>query len=293
VGELSPQSKEEEPSSPPEPPSPTAVPPKSAEFQFRSKVSSARVAELEEQLREATACRRAIEMEAAQLKVRVASTEERVRLLGEHADELGRERGSRDEEQRSMRTKTDMQQQKLMMFEDQLQKLQAEVAQKKTEVANVNATIESDLVMQTEERESWRKREIEMQQQAAKLRRELEEFKRKSSVERFRAETTSGEACMQVRVQIQQLEEKAAAEATTLEQAWRMQSTMETERRIQEQREEALKEESIRKMLFKKQELEEAKARSAELEVMLGELQEGLLSAEQMPEEQPMTLAGA
>lgn len=293
-----------EPTTPPQPPavflaqSPQVASPAGAlgEMKHRSGVVAARAAELEDTLRETQAMRRAVELEVAQLKAKVASTEERVRLLGELSEEFSRDRNSHHEEHRTLRTKADMQQQKLIMHEEELQKLRSEVVEKKAEVVSLSAAFESEQASQSRERECWRGMESDLQQKVGKLRRELEEFKRKASVERLRFEKAGDEACIELRMRIQQLQEKATADSDRLEQAQRVQASLETERRVQEQREEALKENGMRDLLRLKKELEEARQREGELQHMLTELQDGLLSAEEAAANEggghPMTVAG-
>merc|ERR1711963_218308 len=102
-----------------------------------------------------------------------------------------------------------MQQQKLITCEEELVRFKAEAAEKRASVLELSATCERDAENARQERETWRVQEAELTQKVAKDRRELEEFKRKTSMDRLREKTQADEQLLQLRVQLQRLQDEA------------------------------------------------------------------------------------
>merc|ERR1711994_420023 len=134
-----------------------------------------------------------------------------------------------------------------------------------------------DIGSTRQERSSWRTRETDLQQRVAKMRRELEDFKRRSQVEQVRAATNRDEESSQLRLQVQRLQHQATVDAARVEEAQNQQKELEIEWPQIEAREKTLQQDIARKRQNMSKAMEEARAREEELQEMLHELQESLL----------------
>jgi len=236
-----------------------------------------RVNELGFQVQESQASRKAAEMELAAIKVRLAGTEQRVQLLVEQQDELSMDKTRIDEERRGLRQQADMQQQRLIIFQADLERYRSEAEGQNTLIRQLTEAQSADYESTHQERSSWRSRETDLQQRVAKLRRELEDFKRRSQVERVRATTVRDEESSQLRLRVQRLQDQATMEAARVEEAQNDQKELEIEWPQIEAREKTLQQDINRKRQNMSKAMEEARAREEELQEMLHELQESLL----------------
>lgn len=243
----------------------------------------ARVGKLQAEVQEAVRMQRASEEEASDLRVRLASAEERAKMLQDRQDELKRERGNFDEERRSLRQQSEQQWQKLSTVEGELQRFKAEAEVQRAELARLNAARAEDADALRRERETWRAREAELQQEIAELSKQFDEAQREAEVQSLRAESEQREALSQLRLQLERLEAEAATRAEQLSQAQQAQSQLSAEKAAAKQREDALKQQIVLESRQYQEELEELKQREAELMHMLNEVQDSIITASGAP----------
>jgi hypothetical protein len=239
-----------------------------------------RVAELTERMQLAQACRKAAELESASYKIRLAQTEQRIQLLVEHQDELARDKTTLDEERRSLRKQTDMQHQRLIIFQADIERYKTEAEGQNMLIVQLTDAQSADYESTCHERSSWRTRETELQQKVGRLRRELEDFKRRGKVEQARATTVQFEESSQLQLHVQRLQDQAAADAVRVEEAQTHQVQLEIEWTEMQAHEKMLLQESAKKRREMSKAMEESRAREEELHDMLHELQDGLLEGD-------------
>jgi len=238
-----------------------------------------RLQALQQDVQEALKQQRAAEEEASDLRVKLASAEERARMLADRQEELKRERTDFDEERRALRQQSDQQWQKLTVVEGELQRFKAEAEVKRQELARLNSSRVEDAENMRKERESCRQRETELQQEIADLSREYDEAKRDAELHLLRTESEQRDSIQQLKSQIERLEVEAKGRAEQLEQAQKSKAHLEKEKQAAKQREEGLRQQLVLETRQFQEELEEARHREAELMHMLNEVQDSIIVA--------------
>mmetsp|Transcript_102480 Transcript_102480/g.298931 ORF Transcript_102480/g.298931 Transcript_102480/m.298931 type:complete len:783 (-) Transcript_102480:221-2569(-) len=251
----------------------------SSHHQRNAEEHEVRVGKLQSEVSDALQMQRSAEEEASDLRVRLASAEERAKMLQDRQEELKRERSTFEDERRSLRTQSDQQWQKLSTVEGELQRFKAEADVQRAELARLNSARAGDAETLRKEREAFRAREAEYQQEIAELSRQLDEAQREAEVQALRAECEQRETLAQLRLQVERLEAEAATRAEQLGQAQQAQAQLTAEKVAAKQREEALKQQVILESRQYQEELEELKSREAELMHMLNEVQDSIITA--------------
>merc|ERR1712070_1267015 len=164
------------------------------------------LSKMQAELQDATRSQKAIEEEAADLRVRLASAEERSKMLQLRQDEIRKERAHFDEERKTLSQQTEQQWQKLTSVEGDTQRFKAEAEAHRTEVARLNAARLEEAEQMRAEREAWRAEETRFQNELSQMQRKLDETERK-------------DACAQLRLQIERLEVEAGTQAEQLNTA--------------------------------------------------------------------------
>jgi len=239
----------------------------------------ARVAKLQVDLQETLRAQRVAEEEASGLRVRLASAEERAKMLQTRQEELRKERVELDDERRTLRLQSEQQWQKLSAAESELHKLRAEAEAQRTELVRLNATKAQDAENVSKERDVWKNKEQELQQEIAELRGQLEDTRSDSEVQALKAEGEQREVVAQLRLHVEKLECEAATRTEQLTQQQQLRLQLDAERNVAQQREDALKRQGALELRRCEEELEEARAREAELMHMLNEVQDGIIIA--------------
>merc|ERR1719215_195700 len=166
-----------------------------------------------------------------------------------------------------------------MSAENELQRCKAEADVQKSELARlVAARTESDDSAR-KEKEVWRTKESELQQQLVTARAQLDEAKREAEVQALRSGSEQREAAAQLRLQVERLEAEAASKAEQLEQAQLSCKNLEAEKAAALQREEGLKQQSAAELRQYQDEIEDARAREGELMAMLNDIQNSIIAS--------------
>jgi len=259
----------------------------SSHHQRHAEEHEARVIKLQAEVQEAVHMQRSAEEEAGDLRVRLASAEERAKMLQDRQEELKRERSSFDEERRNLRQQSEQQWQKLSTVEGELQRCKAEADVQRGELARLNAARAEDADALRRERETWRSREAELQQEIAELGKQYDEAQREAEVQALKTDSEQRETLSQLRLQIERLEAEAATRAEQLSQAQQAQTQLAAEKAAAKQREEALKQQIALESRRYQEELQELKAREGELMHMLNEVQDSIITASAAPPAHP------
>merc|ERR1712079_805463 len=108
---------------------------------------------------------RAAEEEVAELRIRLASAEERSKMFQSRQEEFQKERAEFDDERRTLRLQTEQQWQKFSTAEGETQKSRAETELHRTELARMAAQRAEEMDAMKKEREAWSLREAELQRE--------------------------------------------------------------------------------------------------------------------------------
>jgi len=235
--------------------------------------SSGRIEGLQADLDDARRSQKAAETEAADLRVRLASVEERAKMLQARQEELLRERSALDDERRDLRQQSEQQWQKVIGMEQDLQRHKAEADALRAEVARLIAADADQEKLLREERVAARLREEELQQELLRLRAMGDEVRRDFEVKALRAETEHKDALRGLRLQVEHLEDEAISKESQLAQTRQSCARLEAEKAAAQQREQATRQH----LLAEQDELSAARDREAELLSMLEDLQASII----------------
>lgn len=239
----------------------------------------ARLGSMRAELQLAAQAQRGAEDEASELRVRLASAEERAKMLSARQEELRREREAIEEERRQLRERGEQQWQSLITVETELQRCKAEGEVQRAELARLNAARAEDDEALRREREAWRKREAELVREIAGMKSEAEESRRETQLQALRSDSEQREAADRLRLQVERLESEAASRAEQLELSRQACARLEAEKIAALQREQALRQQAAIELQHAQDDVEEAKAREIELMHMLHEVQESIIIA--------------
>lgn len=243
----------------------------------------ARLGKVQAELHDAARSQRAIGEEAADIRVRLASAEERSKMLQLRQEDLRKERSNFEDERKNLRQQSEQQWQKLTSLEGDTQKFKAEAEGQRAELTRLNSLSSEETELARIEREAWRVREAELQGEVSGLQHTIEESRRESEVQALRVEAERREACAQLRLQIDRLEVEANAMNEQLSSARRIRARLEAEREGVKHREETLRQQGAFELKQCQDELDEVMQREKELMQMLHEIQEGIISASGPP----------
>lgn len=241
---------------------------------------SARVEKMEGELQSAQKGQKVAEDEAAELRVKLASVEERAKMLQARQEELRKERSVFEDERRELRQQSEGQWQKLMGAEHELQRSKAEVEVQKAELERLTQERAQTEDTARQEREAWRAREGEFQQETAKLRGQIDDARREAEVQAIKAGSEQKEVAEQLRMKVERLEDEGANRAEQLAQAHQACTRLDAEKAAALQREETLRVQSAQEARQLQEDLEDAKNREAELMTMLTDIQNSIIFAQ-------------
>jgi len=245
----------------------------------------ARLRKTQAELQDAVRLQRAINDEAADLRVRRAVAEERSKMLQLRQEDLRKERSNFDEERKSLRQQSEQTWQKLTSVEGDTHRYKAEVEVQRVELTRLNAARAEDVEQARLEGVAWRALEAELQGEISEAQRRLEQAKREAELQAIREQSERREACAQLRLQMERLEVEAATQVEQLSSTRRLQSQLLADREEAKQREEALRQQGGFELKQCQDELEETMGREKELMQMLSEIQDGVISASAPPSE--------
>lgn len=240
----------------------------------------ARVRRMQAELQEALQGQKAADMEAADLRVRLASTQERAKMLQSRQEELRKERLASDEDRRELRQQSEQQWQKLMSTENELQRCKAEAEVQRPLVARLAAAHAEEEESARKAREAARLQEVAVQQDILKLRGQIEEAKRDSEVQALRSQSEQREAGSHLRLQVDRLEAELARAAEQLDETRDACSKLEAEKVASVRSEEELRHEAAEEVRRLQEQIEEAREREAELLEMLEDIQCNIIDEE-------------
>lgn len=232
---------------------------------------------IQAELQETTQAQRARESEASNLKVRLASTEERARMLQARQEEGRKERSNFDEERRGLRLQAEEQLQQNSVAEAEVHQLKAEAELQKEEIARIGATQTKDAETLRQEREVWRDREAALQRNISELRDGLDLAKKQDEYQSLKATHEQDEVAAPLRLKIEDLEAQLTSNTEKLKDAQRERHRLESEREAAQASEEALREMGVVELKQYQEDLEEARVREQELMHMLNEVQNSIM----------------
>jgi len=246
--------------------------------------ASAQVARLEKDIADALAARRATEIEVVGLRERLASADMRAQLLLEGQEEHKQFRSSFGEEKERVRQQSESNREKLSQVERELHKIEAETQMHRSEIQRVTELQSKEAKEFLEGRGRLLVREAELQRSRSALQEELSGLLRSRELGAVRTQSDRREATFDQERQLQRLKASTESMSSQLEEATHQQAKLEVEVRIAQQREEQIKKESRWSVQQAHKELAAVKQKEQELEVMLHELTEGVLEANEAEE---------
>jgi len=230
-------------------------------------------------LQEVQSEHRASEAETFDLRVRVATAEERANMLHARQEELRKERADFDEERKNLRTKSEQQWQILSAVDADVSKFRSEAEAQRSELTRLNSARAEDSEHARKERESWRAREEQMTGQMRELQKKLEENKLAAEVQALKLESQRQAEISFLKVKMERREAGAKGRAEQLSEAQRTVASLEADHAMAQHRQNALKQQAALDIRRWHEELEDAKRREEELVVMLSEVQDGIMVA--------------
>jgi len=234
---------------------------------------------LQAELQQARQAGRDAEAEASALKVRLATAEERRNMLQERQEELRKERIDLDEERKGLRHQGEQQWQRMTVVEAELQKFKSGAEVGSVELNRLNAARAEDNENSRQEREHWRARDVEMNSEIRNLQRQLDEAKKDHEVQELKAESERREAVGKLKMKLERLQGEASSRADQLNESQKQVASLEAERAMAQQREDAMRHQANLEIKRRQEELEDARAREAELMQMLHEVQDSIIVA--------------
>lgn len=243
----------------------------------RAEEHEAQVRKMHDELLEAQRAQRASEEEARNLQIRLASAEERAKMLQARQEELRQERTDFEDERKGLRHHTEQQWQKLAAAEGEQQKFKAEAEVQRSELVRLNATRTEDADVFRKERETWRAREAELQKEIAEMHRSLDDFKRNSELQAMKFESQKRDTIHDLHSQLSGLQTEALRRAEQIKEVQKVVADLEVERIIIIQREDMIRKEAASEIKRYEDELEVTREREAELAHMLNEVQDSII----------------
>jgi len=236
-----------------------------------------RLGQLEAQLLEAVAHSKALELESTCNASTLRDATESVNVLLEENEKLSREIACINEERRNLKRQTDMQSEKLAIFQNELESYKVRAEHQDLAVSQAADAHASDVEGMQQMQRHFVSREEDLLEKLAMAQRAITEVKQ--STQRRLAENNrrSENTHRELHVQAQTLQDKAAIETVQLLDAQQAQQVLESEVKELQLHEQAFRRQSERKQYHQKRQLENTKARHQELLNMLHELEKGLI----------------
>lgn len=197
--------------------------------------------------------------------------------------QLKRERADFEEERKSLRQQSEQQWQKLTSVEGELQRFKAEAEVQRAELTRLNTARADGIEAMRKEREAWRTREADLQQEIADLSTQFDGAKREGELSSLKLESEQRDAVSQLRLQIDRLEAEANGRAEQLKEVQLARERLEADKAASRQREEALRQQIVLETRQYQEELEDLRSREAELMHMLNEVQDSIITASSAP----------
>lgn len=250
---------------------------KDAEHKTQMEEYSERISRMSSEIQEALRKQRAAEDEAAMLRVKVASAEERLSMMQDRQDEFRKERAEFEADRKSLRATAEQQWQRLSTVEGELMRFKAEGDVQRNELKRLTTARSEDQEAMRLERENWRQRESELNKEINELSKRHDETLREAMSRTVQAESEHREIVASLRQQKERLDSDLSIRSKELAQAGAVQTKLQAERDAAQMREEAVRNHSSNELRRYAQELEEANAREEELLHMLSEMQDNII----------------
>lgn len=250
---------------------------KDSEHKSQVEEYSERISKMNGEMQECSRKQRAAEDEAAMLRVKMASTDERLNMMQDRQEELRKERAEFEAERKTLRATAEQQWQRLSTVEGELMRFKAEADVQRNELTRLTTARAEDQETMRRERETWRQRESELTREMSEVTRRLDETMREAMSRSVQADSEHREVVASLRQQKERLEGDLAIRSKELAQAGAVQTQLQAERDAAQMREEAVRQNSSNELKRYAQELEEAKAREEELLHMLSEVQDNII----------------
>lgn len=171
----------------------------------------AKMAKMAAEQQETVRLQREAEQEAAQLRVRLASSEERATMLQARQDELRLERGEVENERKTLRQTGEQQWQRVVAAEAEVQMLKAETKTQQAELERLATDSEKNNAAARQEREEARLREVHLQSVNVELKGSLGDARRDAEVQLLRAEAAASDQAGKQSLQVERLQTEVAA----------------------------------------------------------------------------------
>lgn len=236
-----------------------------------------RMCQLEAQLLEAVAHGRALELESACIESELIDATEHANDLLEGNAELSREIACINQERRSLKRQTDMQHEKLTLFQTELEGYTVQADHLQVTVSQSGNARASDMEGIQQMRTHFVSREGSLLHEVAVKQRAIQDIKQGTKLSVAESTTKWEQTHTQLQSHAQRLQEQAVRETSHLRDAQHGVRVLQLELQNSEIREQGLRQESERKHLIWRRQLESTKARQQELLNMLHELEKGLL----------------
>jgi len=245
-----------------------------------AEAQEAQIAKLQANLHAAQEGRQAAEAEVSALKVRLATAEERSTMLQTRQEELRRERQDYDEERKGLRQQGEQQWQRLALVEAELAKLKPETEGQRTEISRLAAARAEESENLRKEREHWRDREAQLQNEVRDVRQEFDSLKRETELEALKQENKHKEELAKLKQQMERLEGEVSIRNEQLSDAQKTVASLEAERAMAQHREDQMRQQQKEEQMRWQEEMQDAKEREEELMRMLSEVQDSIIAAE-------------
>jgi len=239
--------------------------------------SQNRTCQLEAKLLEAVAHSRALELESAHTESDLVDATEAVNELLEENAELSQEIACINEERLSLRQQTDMQHEKLALFQSELESYTVQAEHLQVAVSQSGNAHASDIEGMQQMRKHFVSREESLLDEVATMQRAVQDVNQSTQLRVAEHTTRWAETHRQLHLHAQQLQDQAATEDLQLDDAQQARRVMQHELQNLKLQELTLQKERERKQFHQRRQLESTKARQQELLSMLHELEKGLV----------------
>jgi len=239
--------------------------------------TSTRIAEVEEEVRQCVLAKRKLDAEVVELRERLASAEEKARILRDQEEEFVKVKAETSTLRASMCQKEEEQRLALSTAELERERCRAEVEVQGEELRRVQVLYAQEAEAYREERDQRAAKETELMQQATALRREVEQAKHAAKVQSLCVVMESDEASVSLRLQVQRLEAEASTGIAELESLEAQTARIEAEHQAARPRWQALREEEVRALSEVKAGVAARLKHEAEILSLLDELQDSIL----------------
>jgi len=239
--------------------------------------SQNRTCQLEAKLLEAVAHSRALELESAQTESDLVDTTESVHVLLEGNAELSSEIACINEERMNLRRQTDMQHEKLTLFQSELENYTVQAEHLQVAVLQSGSAHASDIECMQQMRKHFVSRQESLLDKVATMQRAIQDVNGSTQLRIAETTTRWEQTFGQLHAYAQRLQDQAATETSQLHDMQQARRVLQRELQNLEVQEESLQRERDRKQFHQRRQLDSTKARQQELLNMLHELEKGLL----------------